>query len=126
MRMHMDDAYGQDGPEPVAEASAQHPEDPERGPEDEATTDEVPDGEEIDVLRGRVAPDPARIADGWTPRFVVGPDRLEEVLRLYRELGFEAVADPIRPPDMEDDCRDCRLLVQLRFRYVYTRGGAPR
>jgi len=75
---------------------------------------------------GRVAPDPARIADGWTPRFVVGPDRLEEVLRLYRELGFEAVADPIRPPDMEDDCRDCRLLVQLRFQYVYTRGGVPR
>jgi len=116
--MDRDEGLGQEGQERMEGVTA-------RGTAGDAVPDSAaPGGEAIDALRGRVAPDPARIAGGWTPRFVVGPDRLEEVVWLYRELGFDVVADPVRPVDMENDCRDCRLLVQLQFRYVYTKGGA--
>lgn len=74
---------------------------------------------------GRIAPDPARLAGGWTPRFVAGPDRVEEVVQLYRELDLEVAADPVAPERLQDQCRDCRVAL-LRFRYVYTRPRAPR
>jgi len=80
--------------------------------------------DQADAERGRFSPDPARIAAGWTPRFAVGLDRLDEVTRLYRELGFDVVSDPVRPEDAEDDCRDCRLLALARFRFIYTRRAA--
>lgn len=78
-------------------------------------------GDEADAESPRFTPDPARIAEGWTPRFAAGPDRIDEMIQLYRELGFEVVADPVRPEDAEDDCRDCRLLALARFRFIYTR-----
>ena len=82
------------------------------------------EGGATDAGRQRFAPDPARIAAGWTPRFAAGPDRIDEMTRLYQELGFEVVADPVRPEDAEDDCRDCRLLTLARFRFIYTRAAA--
>lgn len=124
MRRTREGGSGQDGLDAPANAAATRPAGGDTDAEHGAEPGDAPTGGgEIDVLRGRVAPDPVRVAEGWTPRFVVGPDRLEEVVWLYRELGFDVIADPVRPVDMEQDCRDCRLLVQLRFRYVYTRGA---
>ena len=71
-----------------------------------------------------VQADPARIAQGWTGRFIVDPRRAEEEVRLYRELGFEVVADPVDPAHMANDCRDCRLL--LEFKMIYTRRAPAR
>ena len=36
--------------------------------------------------------DPARIADGWTRRFLTDRGRVEEVRSIYEELGFEVAA----------------------------------
>jgi hypothetical protein len=72
-----------------------------------------------------LAPDPARLADGWERRFIADGRRAEEAMALYRELGFEVVADPLRPEDMPDDCDDCQLLATLRFRTIYTRRPRP-
>ena len=74
-----------------------------------------------------VVPDPERLARGWERRFVVEGARVEEMLRLYRELGFQAEADPLRPADVDQACADCRLVAALRFQVIYTRpvtGGA--
>ena len=68
-----------------------------------------------------VAPDPARIAAGWEPRFVADGARADEAVRLYRELGFEVVADPVTAEHLSPDCGDCRIVVALRFQMIYTR-----
>ena len=71
--------------------------------------------------RAEVAPDPARIAAGWEPRFVADGARADEAVRLYRELGFEVAADPVTPENLSPDCGDCRVVMALRFQMIYTR-----
>ncbi|HSM09320.1 MAG TPA: hypothetical protein VLA33_09920 [Gemmatimonadota bacterium] len=66
-------------------------------------------------------PDPARVADGWERRFVTDAKRAAEAVELYESLGFEVVADPVRPEEMGEQCDTCRLLVLLKFRTIYTR-----
>lgn len=73
----------------------------------------------------RISADPARIAAGWTRRFVVDASRCEEMVRLYRDLGYEVVADPVRPEDIADECDDCQLVAALQFRLIYTRPQRP-
>jgi hypothetical protein len=73
------------------------------------------------VSDARIRADPERIAAGWERRFIAGPARAEEMMQLYRDLGFEVAADPIQPQLFEGDCEDCRLLAQLQFKMIYTR-----
>jgi hypothetical protein len=66
-------------------------------------------------------PDPERIANGWELRFVVEALRAESLVTLYRSLGYEACADPLRPELLPADCHDCRVAIALGFRAIYTR-----
>ena len=65
--------------------------------------------------------DPQRLADGWERRFIADGERAKEAMALYQELGYEVCADPLRPEDMADDCEDCKLLMLLQFKTIYTR-----
>ena len=74
-----------------------------------------------------IRPDPARLADGWERRFVIEARRVEEYVRLYEAAGYEVAADPVRPEQVEESCGDCRAVLALEYRTVYTRRpGAPR
>ena len=73
------------------------------------------------LSEAQLAPDPARLADGWERRFITDATRLEEVVAVYEEAGFEVCADPIRREDFPDGCDDCQLLALLQFRTIYTR-----
>ncbi len=66
------------------------------------------------------APDPARLAAGWSYRFVADGERAEEMAALYRELGFEIALDAVGEATAPA-CRECRLVAALRFRALYTR-----
>lgn len=73
--------------------------------------------------------DPARIADGWTRRFLTDRGRVEEVRSIYEELGFEVAADPVRADTAGPGCDECLLVTLERFVTIYTRprsagGGA--
>ena len=72
----------------------------------------------------QLAPDPARVAAGWERRFIADGKRAREAMALYRDLGYEVCADPLRPEDLADGCEDCQVLMTLRFTTIYTR--APR
>ena len=74
----------------------------------------------------RIAPDPARLADGWERRFIADGPRCEEALRLYRELGYEVCADPLAPQDLAGECEDCQLVMALQFKTIYTRSPRGR
>ncbi|HKJ92220.1 MAG TPA: hypothetical protein VJ957_03580 [Longimicrobiales bacterium] len=66
-------------------------------------------------------PDPARVAEGWERRFVADGQRAEEAMALYRELGYEVCADPVRAEELGNECDACRLVALLRFQTIYTR-----
>jgi len=76
------------------------------------------------LSEAQLAPDPARVANGWERRFVTDATRVDEVVALYRAAGFDVCADPIRREEFPDDCDDCQLLGLLRFRTIYTRRPA--
>jgi hypothetical protein len=80
-------------------------------------------GGQVDDLAGDVVvpPDPARAAAGWERRFVADGARAEEMIRLYRELGFEVETDPVRAEELTGPCEGCRVVALLRFQVVYTR-----
>jgi hypothetical protein len=66
-------------------------------------------------------PDPARVAAGWTRRFITDRTRLDEVRALYEELGFVVEVDSVRSTQVGKDCEDCYLVALERFVTVYTR-----
>ena len=73
------------------------------------------------LSQAQLRPDPERVAAGWERRFITDARRAEELTALYRELGFEVAADPVRPEELGDDCEDCRLITLLQFKTIYTR-----
>jgi len=77
------------------------------------------------VRESRIRPDPARVAAGWERRFVVEARRVEEYVRLYESAGYEVAVDPVRPEQVEESCGDCRVVLALEYRTVYTRRSAP-
>ena len=73
----------------------------------------------------QIAADPERVAAGWVRRFIASGPRAQEMIQLYRELGFEVAADPIRSEQITGDCGDCELLMRLEFVMIYTRIRRP-
>jgi hypothetical protein len=73
------------------------------------------------AMEAAAAPDPVRLAAGWERRFIAAGSRVDETLDLYRELGYEVVADPVLPSDLAGECSDCAVVAALSFRMIYTR-----
>lgn len=73
----------------------------------------------------QIEANPARLAEGWERRFIADGARAEEMMRLYRELGFEVLAEPIEPEHVTDECEACWLVRRLHFQMIYTRKREP-
>jgi len=69
----------------------------------------------------QLEPNPQLIAQGWERRFTADAQRTKEVMELYTQLGYEVRAEPVRDEELDDDCQDCRTVVSLHFRTIYTR-----
>ncbi len=69
----------------------------------------------------KLNPDPALMAKGWQPRFIGDARQVKEATELYEELGFEILAEPVPVEQMGDDCTDCKVLILLQFKTIYTR-----
>ncbi|MFQ5890084.1 MAG: hypothetical protein ACE5JR_08520 [Gemmatimonadota bacterium] len=63
--------------------------------------------------------------EGWTRRFVASPDRLPEVVELYRTLGLEVRVEPFGLEGFREECGDC-VLARSLFKVIYTRRPATR
>lgn len=74
------------------------------------------------LSEAQLEPDPKLIAEGWERRFIADGVRAEETMALYRELGYEVLAVPVRAEELGDDCDDCQLVGVLKFVTIYTRG----
>jgi hypothetical protein len=73
------------------------------------------------LSEAQLAADPALVAAGWERRFVTDASRLEEVVALYQQLGYEVRAEPVRDAELGEPCDGCEVANLLRFRTVYTR-----
>ncbi len=69
----------------------------------------------------QMEPDPALVAAGWQPRFVGDARQVKEAIELYTELGFDVRAEAVPVEQLADDCSDCKALIFLRFKTIYTR-----
>ncbi len=69
----------------------------------------------------RIRPNPARVAAGWEPRFVIERARVADLVALYEARGFEVALEPVPPELVADECGDCRLVAALEYVRVYTR-----
>lgn len=65
--------------------------------------------------------DPERIRAGWEHRFVASGARADEMIELYRELGFEVAADPLVTGGMVEGCATCFDAGGEEYRSIYTR-----
>ena len=66
-------------------------------------------------------PDPELVAAGWTRRFMADGRRAKEAEELYESLGFDVLMVPVKAEELDDDCADCQVVMQLQFKDVYTR-----
>ena len=78
-------------------------------------------GSEVEVTVSGFVPDRGRVESGWTYRFVAEGARAEEVTRLYRELGFEVVEDPVAAREGPRECTECYGALGPGHRAIYTR-----
>ncbi len=81
---------------------------------------------QLDALLSRTPnldrqPDPKLVAEGWERRFMTQRGRLTEYTDLYRSLGFDVRAEPVRSDEVEPDCNDCRLILFQQIVTLYTR-----
>jgi len=58
---------------------------------------------------------------GWSRRFLCAPDRVDEAVELYEEMGFEVRIEKPDPSTFDDGCRDCSDEVCKSHVLIYTR-----
>lgn len=73
------------------------------------------------LTEAQLQPDPALQAEGWERRFIADAQRAKEAIELYCQLGLEVRAEPVRPVELVEECQDCRLVVELQYKTIYTR-----
>lgn len=74
-----------------------------------------------------VRADPELLAKGWIRRNVVDPERVEELVALYQELGFETLIRSPTPEAFGPHCESCAEEACSRYFMIYTRlpGNTP-
>jgi hypothetical protein len=73
------------------------------------------------LSEAQLQPDPALVAEGWQRRFTADEPRIQEVVELYAQLGYEVRMEPVTSGDVQDDCHDCQASAGTRLFTIYTR-----
>lgn len=73
------------------------------------------------LAEGKIAGDPVLLAEGWERRFVADGTRVDEMVRLYQDLGWEVTTRRIRPEQIGGSCEGCRTAILAGFQMIYTR-----
>jgi hypothetical protein len=69
---------------------------------------------------------PDLIAEGWVRRFLVGPERQQEVCEVYESLGHEVRLEKLEPTAFSDSCGACPAVVCRSHLLLYTRPRGSR
>ena len=58
---------------------------------------------------------------GWQLRFEADAARADELVDLYRDLGYEVTTRKIAPQEIGPECAGCAIIVCKRYVALYTR-----
>ena len=58
---------------------------------------------------------------GWVRRFLAAPDRVDEAVEVYEEMGFEVHVVKPDARTFDDDCRACTDEICRTHLLIYTR-----
>ena len=61
------------------------------------------------------------LAGGWIRRTVSDPARIDELVDLYRELGFETTTSVLDPDSFGEACTTCAVDACSSYVVLYTR-----
>ncbi len=62
------------------------------------------------------------MAAGWDRRFEADISRVDELVEMYTELGYEVTTSEIVPDDFGADCAGCAIAESCkRYVVIYTR-----
>jgi hypothetical protein len=62
------------------------------------------------------------MAAGWDRRFEADVSRLDEIVQMYTEMGYEVTTSETVPDDFGPDCAGCAIAASCqRYVVVYTR-----
>jgi hypothetical protein len=70
---------------------------------------------------GQFEADPVLVAEGWERRFMTNREKVQEAAEMYESMGFEVKTVPVATDEVGDQCGECRLVMQLQFKTIYTR-----
>ncbi len=57
---------------------------------------------------------------GWQKKGTYDEPRLSEIIKMYKELGFEVRLEPFEPNN-QTECMECMRVSADRYKAVYTR-----
>jgi hypothetical protein len=57
--------------------------------------------------------------EGWEKRFTIDEPRLSEMVKQYKELGFEVLLEPV--DTSSEECTACITAFHDRYKTIYTR-----
>lgn len=61
-------------------------------------------------------------SQGWVRRFVATEERASEFVKMYAELGFEVLIEPLDPEELpSEECELCHRLACESCVVIYTR-----
>jgi hypothetical protein len=101
------------------------PPEPEREPRGRSAGQSAGQPEAGAIDEHAIRSDPALLAAGWTRRNLAEPARIEELIDLYRALGFEARAVQLTPEDFGPSCVSCASAICRTYVMIYTRRAEP-
>jgi hypothetical protein len=59
----------------------------------------------------------------WIKRNITDEQRVNEVVEIYKMLGYEVKIENLKPEEFEDECNECMKETPERFKVIYTRSG---
>lgn len=82
----------------------------------EQETEPVYCSEGIQILRA-----PVLAADGWERRTVTDSQRMDELVNLYEDLGFETMTTGLDPSSFGEACTTCAVTACATYVALFTR-----
>lgn len=79
-------------------------------------TEPVYCSEGIQILRA-----PVLVDEGWNRRTVTDPQRMDELVDLYEDLGFETMTTGLDPSSFGEACTTCAVTACSTYVALFTR-----
>ena len=64
---------------------------------------------------------PTLAAQGWARRTVTDPQRMDELVNLYEDLGFETMTTGLDPSSFGEACTTCAVTACATYVALFTR-----